>query len=163
MTLVDHNVPRSLWIGVNVTGIIDHHDDRGLFAHASPRVIGQTASCSTLVVDHILREGRLHQNALADYPRELIELLMKTIAIDSKGLRHRSSTDLDHAIAKELHAYSSWSDRRTRTTMRTLYKGVSAAKQALEALTVRDLLRRDWKGDVYVATWDSQCRKLGRD
>lgn len=146
--LVDHNVPRTLWINATITAIIDHHDDRGTAPDASPRLIGKTASCASLVMDQVLRESKVRSQALADWPRELVEMVMKAIAIDSKGLKHTASSDLDHQVAQELQAYSSWADRRTRTTMRTLFSGVKSAKSALEALTVRDLLRRDWKGDV---------------
>ena len=84
---MDHNVPRSLWINATVTGIIDHHDDRGLFPDAKPRVIKRSASCSTLVVDLILGQSKVREQALADYPRELIELLMKTSKQRIKSLR----------------------------------------------------------------------------
>lgn len=156
--LVDHNQPRSLWINATVLSIIDHHEDRNLSRGASPRVLGRTASCASLVVATIInatQEDALsgvkekgEGDPLAKLPTELVEMLLRTIAIDSKGLKHSAATELDISMAKALLGHSTWRDRRTKEAMKLLYRDMAASKGALDSLSVRDLLRRDWKGDM---------------
>ncbi|KAL8290418.1 hypothetical protein RQP46_002676 [Phenoliferia psychrophenolica] len=156
--LVDHNVPRTMWGNITILGILDHHEDRHLAANASPRVVAQSASCSSLVTEAILDSVELdpvrsHLSVLdptmhGPIPEELIELLLRTIALDSAALKTSNSFPVDYLSAQRLLDRSSWRGRHLHEVIKTLKKDMKAAKNALHDMTLRDLLRRDWKGDV---------------
>ncbi|GAA5872712.1 hypothetical protein JCM8547_006322 [Rhodosporidiobolus lusitaniae] len=163
IALVDHNVPRSDWAGSKIVAIIDHHEDRGLAngSHpANPRIIETSGSCSSLVTRYLLdnlpglgdkfpvRENGVEPMVNPGFPKELIELLMRTIAIDSSGLSKDSRQPVDKQSAERLFPHSSWKHRKVKEVMKMLDKDLSASRKALDSLDLRSLLRRDWKGDA---------------
>ncbi|KAI5479433.1 hypothetical protein MNV49_003577 [Pseudohyphozyma bogoriensis] len=155
LALVDHNSPRAYWGNATILSIIDHHDDLKLAPDASPRVIETSASCSSLVTRTIFEEtakseelGVLTKGHKA-MPVELAELLLRTIAIDSGGLKKRGAKrDVDEDMAEKLLKLSSWKGRKLRNVMKLIGKDLLEAKRSLDTLDLRDLLRRDWKGDA---------------
>ncbi|KAM0751428.1 hypothetical protein T439DRAFT_288358 [Meredithblackwellia eburnea MCA 4105] len=162
IALVDHNVPQSYWGNTTIVSIIDHHDDQGLAPGVSTRIIGQSASCSSLVTETILDEIESWSTSTSSprkqheeegyflhgpLPIELIEILLRTIALDSGGLKKKDRFDVDVRSARRLHGKSSWRSRKLKEVMKTLSRDMSYAKTSLGELTLRDLLRRDWKGD----------------
>ncbi|GAA6061299.1 hypothetical protein JCM10212_005413 [Sporobolomyces blumeae] len=168
IALVDHNVPRSIWAKAKIVAIIDHHDDRGLANKtASPRVVEMTGSCSSLVTQYLFDHvpgadkrksgGGAHGTGLegeADLarlhgplPEELVELLLRTISIDTSGMSRKSSTETDLAAASRLFPRSSWKHRELKQVMKVIDDDLSASRKALDDLDLRSLLRRDWKGD----------------
>ncbi|KAI5477715.1 exopolyphosphatase [Pseudohyphozyma bogoriensis] len=152
IALVDHNIPRSYWSNSTILSIIDHHDDRGLAPHASPRIIETSASCASLVTRTIFDEmdrngemGHVH----GPLPTEMVEMLLRAIAIDSSGLKKGGGKmDVDVESTKRLLTLSSWRGRKAREVMKLLNDDLSQSKKSLESLDLRDLLRRDWKGDA---------------
>ncbi|GAA5940531.1 uncharacterized protein JCM15063_002364 [Sporobolomyces koalae] len=162
IALVDHNVPRTIWNNATVVAIIDHHEDRGIAnGTASPRIVEQTGSCSSLVTQWLFdnvpgadkkRPGEDSPSADPAHvhgplPEELIELLLRTIAIDTGGMGRKSSTSIDQAAAERLFPRSSWKHRDLKQVMKVLDEDLSASRSALDDLDLRSLLRRDWKGD----------------
>ncbi|KAK4699944.1 protein NUD1, partial [Phenoliferia sp. Uapishka_3] len=148
---VDHNVPRTMWGNITILGILDHHEDRHLAPDASPRVIAKSASCSSLVAEAILDYYDLHKPEASFHgplPAELIELLMRTIALDSGGLKKKESLPVDVRSAERLWKRSGWRDRDLKDVMDELEDDMKKAKKSLDGLSLRDLLRRDWKGDA---------------
>ncbi|KAK4048164.1 hypothetical protein OIO90_005928 [Microbotryomycetes sp. JL221] len=153
IALVDHNVPLSSWSNASVVSIIDHHVDRGKYLTAKPRIIEMTGSSTSLVarymldnIDAISAAGRV-DSMHGPIPQELVEMMLRTIALDTSGLKKAQTTDIDRQVAKELFALSSWSSEDLKTRMSKLDDELSASKTDLSALDVRGLLRRDWKGD----------------
>ncbi|GEM10239.1 exopolyphosphatase [Rhodotorula toruloides] len=171
IALVDHNVPRSDWSKARISAIVDHHEDRGFGNDtANPRIIERSGSCSSLVTRYVLDnlpgaekaypmppgydklaslalDGAANLQVRAALPQELVELLLRTIAIDSSGLDKDSCQPVDVDSASRLFARSSWRHRKLKEVMSTLDKDLKASRRALEGLDVRSLLRRDWKGD----------------
>lgn len=143
IALVDHNMPLSVWRTSKVLSLIDHHHDRGNFSDAKPRVIEQVASCSTLVAREVLDNLDQHPHHM---PHELPEMLLSVIALDSDGLR--KGTEADEQTAKRLLKISTWKKEDLEEVMDRLDQEMGDAKKDLDDLSVRDLLRRDWKGDV---------------
>ncbi|SCV73693.1 BQ2448_6123 [Microbotryum intermedium] len=170
IALVDHNIPTSVWGNTTVVSIIDHHTDRGVAPHASPRIVEVTASCTSLVAKWMLdlfNSGKAQ--AKNDHlPHELIEIMLRTIAIDSSGLK--KATPVDEEATLGLWAKSKWSkhhfepleplvrskdvrgvleiDDEIKDRMKSIDDELSQAKKNLTGLDVRALLRRDWKGGV---------------
>ncbi|BGP01807.1 hypothetical protein JCM10021v2_005513 [Rhodotorula toruloides] len=171
IALVDHNVPRSDWSKARISAIIDHHEDRGFGNDtANPRIVERSGSCSSLVTRYVLdnlpgaekafpvppayemlesaaADGAAESQVRAPLPQELVELLLRTIAIDSSGLDKDSRQLVDVQSASRLFARSSWRHRKLKEVMDTLDKDLKASRRALDGLDVRSLLRRDWKGD----------------
>ncbi|KAL8280268.1 hypothetical protein RQP46_007382 [Phenoliferia psychrophenolica] len=174
--LVDHNVPRTMWGNITILGILDHHLDQHLAKHASPRIIHPSASCSSLVtaaifaahsslnldesLDPFLALPEVDEDDDDDesplsasfkrrpVPLELMELLLRTISLDSGGLKAKNSFPVDIKAAKLLLHKSSWRGRKLHEVTKMLKTDMKAAKNSLGELTLRDLLRRDWKGDL---------------
>ncbi|GAA6019243.1 hypothetical protein JCM10207_005051 [Rhodosporidiobolus poonsookiae] len=176
IALVDHNVPRREWNGAQIAAIIDHHADQGVAnGTANPRIIEVSGSCSSLVTRYILdhlpgadkaypKPGHklfehdadsLLSNSTSDaelfakgpLPTELVELLLRTIAIDSDALSKDSRQPVDKESAQRLFPHSSWKHRKLKEVMKVLDKDLTASRKALDDLDLRSLLRRDWKGD----------------
>ncbi|GAA5977572.1 hypothetical protein JCM10908_005025 [Rhodotorula pacifica] len=175
IALVDHNVPRAIWAKAEIVAIIDHHDDRGLAnGTANPRIVEAAGSCSSLVTKYLLETL---PGASASYPlpahdldeisteaetestddsaltmrgplpKELIELILRTIAIDSDALKRDSSRPVDREAVSRLFPRSSWKRRKMKDVMGILDDDMTQSRKALGGLDLRSLLRRDWKGD----------------
>ncbi|EJT72190.1 hypothetical protein GGTG_09057 [Gaeumannomyces tritici R3-111a-1] len=145
IVIVDHASPLRKWADARVLSIFDHHQDKGTAPAAKPRVFEKVASCTTLVARQMLDE----LEALPDeyhMPHELLELVLSAIAIDSKGLK--SGTDEDRKTAGRLLRRSNWRKSDLDDKMQSLDGKLGEAKKDLGELGVRDLLRRDWKGDL---------------
>ena len=81
-------------------------------------------------------------------PHELLELVLSAIAIDSGGLASDTTTEADVRTSELVLKRSRWSHRKLEHVMSELDDVLSDAKKDLEGLRLRDLLRRDWKGDL---------------
>ncbi|CUA71611.1 hypothetical protein RSOLAG22IIIB_09701 [Rhizoctonia solani] len=171
--LVDHNRLRSDWgeAGAKaVKGVLDHHNDLGLYPDAKPRVIEPTGSCASLVVHEILqlwdkdKEDQVYnerecvdktslkqKSHPTDIPTELADLLLSVIALDTDDFHRGNGRDL-HA-SKAVWRWSSFcgGNEDRDEVMDRLDKELGTAKKDLRHLNVRDLLRRDWKGDIIPA------------
>lgn len=149
IAFVDHNVPRIIWQRASVLSIIDHHEDRRFALDASPRLIAPSASCASLVAKTILDEqekGKLG-TAHDELPKELADLLLRTIALDSRGLRKRKRQPIDVESSARVLPMRSWYGNELGTVMQGFARELKATKKALGELDVRDLLRRDGKSD----------------
>jgi exopolyphosphatase len=143
--IVDHPLPLRKWVSAPILSIFDHHKDRGAGRDAEPRIFETVASCTTLVARQMLDEL---EKLPEEYhmPHELLELILSAIAIDSGGLRDATKADRD--TAERVLKRSNWRKAALEQKMNELDSKLSAAKKDLDHLGVRDLLRRDWKGDL---------------
>jgi exopolyphosphatase len=143
--IVDHPVPLRKWISAPILSIFDHHKDRGAGPAAEPRIFETVASCTTLIARQMLDEL---EELPEEYhmPHELLELILSAIAIDAGGLK--AATKADRETAERVLRRSKWRKADLEEKMKDLDDKLSAAKKDLNHLGVRDLLRRDWKGDL---------------
>lgn len=143
--IVDHAVPLRKWENAAILSIFDHHEDNGAGPDAHPRIFEKVASCTTLVARQMLDELEKlpHEYHM---PHELLELVLAAIAIDSGGLK--DATDEDRNTAERVLKRSNWSGSDLDVKMKDLDEKLGTAKKDLDDLGVRDLLRRDWKGDL---------------
>lgn len=147
IVLVDHGEPLRKWRGANILSVFDHHADRGGAPDAEPRIYEKVASCATLVARQMLDE----LEALPEeyhMPHELLELILSAIAIDSGALDSDVTTDTDVEVSKRVLRRSEWAAEDLADVMDDLEDELSKAKKDLNHLGLRDLLRRDWKGDL---------------
>lgn len=176
IVLVDHAQPQRKWQGARVLSIFDHHVDKGTAPDAEPRIFEQTASCTTIVARQMLderarlaAEGGKGEEEPYHMTEGLLHLILSAIAIDSGGLRHdTTTTPADVEVAGRILAESKWANaknnqkgdkkkdkknkkkekKRLERVMKELDSRLRAAKKDLGHLGLRDLLRRDWKGDL---------------
>jgi exopolyphosphatase len=145
IVIVDHPVPLRKWANAKVISIIDHHRDKGVAKDAKPRIFERVASCTTLVARQMLKEIKDLEEEY-HMPHELLELMLSAIAVDSAGLSR--ATKLDRSVAKKILKRSNWRKLDLDDKMQKLGNKLRSAKKDLDHLGVRDLLRRDWKGDL---------------
>lgn len=150
--LVDHPVPLTVWNEAKVLSIFDHHKDRGIAKDAKPRIFEATASCTTIVAREMLNEL---EELPEEYhmPHEVVELILDAIALDSNGLE--KATPEDRFTSRRLLKRSNWRNQKLLSVMERLSDEMSKAKKDLESLGVRDLLRRDWKGEWHTGRGSS--------
>jgi exopolyphosphatase len=147
IVLVDHAEPLRKWSHANIVSIFDHHKDRGTAPDAKPRIFETAASCTTLVARQMLDElEKLDQEY--HMPHELLELILSAIAIDSGGLTSDKTTKADIETSRRVLARSAWSKKDLKEVMEDLDDDLSSAQKDIDGFDLRDLLRRDWKGDL---------------
>ena len=78
-------------------------------------------------------------------PHELLKLVLSAIAIDSDALNPEKSNTTDKQVSKRIFDRSRWAHRHLQEVMDELDDELGDAKKDLDALGLRDLLRRDWK------------------
>jgi exopolyphosphatase len=147
IVLVDHGSPLRKWSGAKILSIFDHHKDRGTAPDAEPRVFEVVASCTTLVARQMLDELEQLDHEY-HMPHELLELVLSAIAIDSGGLTGDKTTKTDIEVSKRVLARSNWREDSLEDVMEDLDDELSKAQKEIDDLGLRDLLRRDWKGDI---------------
>ncbi|KIJ64753.1 hypothetical protein HYDPIDRAFT_89879 [Hydnomerulius pinastri MD-312] len=155
--LVDHNSlhPNFSKPGVQVTAVIDHHEDEGKYLDtASPRVIEPSGSCASLVT-------RIIMSRPLQIPPELATLLLSAVLIDTQGLRGKA-LEIDreasawllprsNLVSQGAPTYTSLTapvdgDPSISTALiKSLSSNLNAKKFAVSNLGTRDLLRRDYK------------------
>ncbi|PPJ57670.1 hypothetical protein CBER1_00120 [Cercospora berteroae] len=143
--IVDHPVPLRKWSQAPILSIFDHHVDSGAGPDAKPRIFEKVASCTTLVARQMLDE----LEALPEeyhMPHELLELILGAVAIDSDGLE--DATEEDRKTARRVLERSNWHESDLDDKMQEVAEALKDAKKDLDHLSVRDLLRRDYKGDL---------------
>lgn len=79
---------------------------------------------------------------------EFLKLILSAIAMDSKGLTGDKTTAADIDVSKRVFARSNWAKKDFMKTMKVLDHNLSDAQKDIDSLDLRDLLRRDWKGDL---------------
>lgn len=147
IVLVDHPTPLRRWDDAKILSIFDHHQDRGAGPNAKPRIFEKTASCTTIVARQMLDELEALPREY-HMPHELLELMLGAIAIDSSGLKRKKSTDADIEVSQRVLDRSNWRNEKLKHVMDDLDDELSDAKDDIDDLGLRDLLRRDWKGDL---------------
>lgn len=140
LVLVDHNKPSKAMAAYTdcVTGIIDHHQDEGLFSAASPRLIEPVGSCMTLVA------GLALEGAATAIDRSCAVLMAGTVLLDTVNLDSQAGrvTPKDAALATAILG-------RTGMDQKALFDRLQSEKFNVADLSTADLLRKDYK--EYVA------------
>jgi exopolyphosphatase len=68
--------------------------------------------------------------------------------LDSGGLTGGKTTKADIETSKRVLARSAWSKKDLKEVMENLDDDLSDSQKDIDDLGLRDLLRRDWKGDL---------------
>jgi len=184
-TLVDHNALQGTLgsaYSSRVLGCIDHHDDEGKVPLSEeqrggePRVIEVAGSCTSLVIEHFrsVWDGMLgsaqatkitpssettprYQGAdtsptQPEIATQLAKLALASILIDTSNLQNEDKTTShdQHAVA-----FLSTKISDEEFDRKAYFRTLQAAKKDLDALSVDDVLRKDYK------EWNEGGRTLG--
>lgn len=157
--LVDHNCltgPLQKFDS-RIIGCIDHHVDEGTISvQALPRIIETCGSCMSLIVHKYAKEWRdiiQRQGSVSREFTQLAQVAMAPILIDTINLTDPAKVrPKDQSAAKLLEAEFMEDPNFDPTTY---YEAINAGKEDLSQLSLRDILRKDYK------EWDEGGIKLG--
>jgi exopolyphosphatase len=157
--LLDHNALTGRFAthdNMRVTAIVDHHEDEKHHPEASPRIVeSPTGSCSSLI-------GRLIQKEWdAGMSRPVARLLLCAVLIDTGGLKAGGKAEVtDREVAPfllekaELVAGAgAIVDVHDVKEAKELTRVLTTRKTSVDFLSLRDLLRRDYKEYRFVPSW----------
>ncbi|RPA86182.1 DHH phosphoesterase [Ascobolus immersus RN42] len=141
--LVDHNTPSlqltSLFPHATVSHILDHHADEGDYKDISTRLIEKAGSCSSIVTTFYKDRWKLDGSALEC---ALARCGLAALASDTDGLKNRvEQVDKD---AKEIYD-AVLAKGGQKVDFAQLERTLREKKNDVAGLSVRDLLRRDYK------------------
>lgn len=146
-TLVDHNdiTMESKPYLKTVVGIIDHHQDLGLHissisANCGPRIIKVAGSCSSLIFGYwskILKVKELECSP------DAIKLLASSLLIDTDNMKHK----VEKIDEESFNCYKKILN--DNMDFDTQYKSIREAKDDIDGLSLRDILRKDYKEFVF--------------
>ncbi|KAJ7164966.1 hypothetical protein C8R46DRAFT_1097730 [Mycena filopes] len=165
--LVDHNRLAASFAAGNknaaVVAIIDHHEDEDLYRAALPRKIEPAGSCSSHMANIYTPE--------AEMPKELVDLLLCAILVDTNGLiTDGKARPPDYSAAAALIPRSSLCGTIDSAALSSLtadspglFALIPAIKQLSDTLDAKksdvshldawDLLRRDYKEYTFMLGW----------
>ncbi|KAI9802381.1 MAG: Exopolyphosphatase [Piccolia ochrophora] len=179
--LVDHNALQGQLgqsYGSRVRGVVDHHDDENLVpadTGAEPRIITPSGSCSSLVTaqcreawDSIsnaaIEEGTLDASGRDDpaaigktWDAQLAKLTLAAILIDTTNLTSKSKvTPPDQDAVEYLEGKILASpEEAAKYDRKAFFNEMQAAKQSLDSLRLKDILRKDYK------EWLEHSKRMG--
>jgi exopolyphosphatase len=146
--IVDHNVMTGALgatYGDHVKAIVDHHDDESRSPDANPRIITKAGSCSSLVVE-LLGEKLQKETDAGIAKVALASLLIDTGNFTSKDKVTKHDTDALEKLKAVIEP---------SIDIDQFYHGIQTAKQDIDSLSLRDVLRKDYK------EWKENGKKLG--
>lgn len=129
-----------------MAGIIDHHKDEGKHKEAEPRVIQKAGSCSSLVFTHFNAAEKISDEKER---REIGKLVLAPVLVDTADLGDpNTTTELDKEVVKTIESWLGFHHR-------PFYEGIVTAKKNIAGMSVRDLMRKDYK------EWEEDGVKVG--
>lgn len=135
LMLVDHNKlgPVLEKYNANVCGVLDHHNDEGMYEDAELRIIQTIGSTTSLV-------GMEFKKAGVAIAEDVAILLGGTILLDTVNLDEKAGrvTDADNAIAAEILPLCPLSREE-------FFDTIQREKYNMAGLSSNDLLRKDYK------------------
>lgn len=156
LALVDHNKVTASLAELNdkVIGVIDHHDDEGLYKDAHPRLVTKNGSCSSLVYTWWNKtlnglEGKIAADSA------LNELALAPLLIDTSNMKSKveaHDTEAYELITKALSPISAFA---TSKDVKSFYKTLDEKKRDLSGFDAVQMLRKDYKD------WAENGTKLG--
>ncbi|PIA92009.1 putative exopolyphosphatase [Cercospora beticola] len=170
-TLVDHNSflgDLGKIYSSRVVAVIDHHEDESKVpASASPRVINKSASCNSLVINHLrpswqsldsmvsstIGSAQADSRLIDDFPyastwdAQVAKLALGSILIDSINIKAKEKiTEHDTKAVRFLEAKINISHKFGKDYDRDrFFNEINDAKSNIDELSLRDILRKDYK------------------
>ncbi|KAM3417280.1 hypothetical protein BST61_g5536 [Cercospora zeina] len=170
-TLVDHNSflgNLGTLYASRVVAVIDHHEDENqVRTTASPRVVTKSASCNSLVINHLrpswqnldsmvsstIGSAQADSRLIDDFPyastwdAQVAKLALGSILIDSINMKAQEKiTEHDTKAVRFLEAKINISHKFGKDYDRDrFFDEINDAKSNIDDLSLRDILRKDYK------------------
>ena len=158
--LLDHNALTGRFAAhdnMRVTAIVDHHEDEKRHPEASPRIVeSPTGSCSSLIGRLIEKEWN------AGMSRPVARMLLCAVLIDTGGLKAGGKAEVtDREVALFLLEKAELVNAGAGTIVdvhdvkeaKELTRILTTRKTSVDSLSLRDLLRRDYKEYRFLPSW----------
>lgn len=151
--LVDHNSLQGelgQLYGDRVVGCIDHHDEENKVPKdtgSEPRIVEKSGSCASLIVNHCKEAwDRLARGDEAStYDSAWARIALAPILIDTANLKNKDKVTKHDIIAAETLEKLLQSSSPEKYDRDAYYKEINDAKQAIDDLSLNDILRKDYK------------------
>lgn len=166
ITIVDHNRLESdirfLFPDDSIVkAVIDHHDDEGFYPSASPRIVEKSGSCTSLVTNYFkssfptegVVRGELARLALAAVLIDTTNMTNKVTTHDEKALKFLE-TQIQKSATEDGSISGPWNRK-------AFFDGIWNAKNNVDNMPIRDLLRKDWKEWVETVDKTGERKKVG--
>jgi len=135
-----------------IIGCIDHHNEENKVPQdcgEEPRIIQKTGSCSSLVVDYCKKawddlSAKSDGDETTAWNAELSHLALGPILIDTTNLTNAFVTQIDLDAAKYVESLIR-AEVGNKFSAEEYFKEVMAAKENIGDLSLRDILRKDYK------------------
>lgn len=146
--IVDHNelVNESKKLIDSVVGIIDHHEDLGLYKEVTPRIIKVTGSCTSLIYNYW---NDMIKDKIA--MKDMIKFMYGAVLLDTSNFKHKvEEPDREALKSYQTELESSniniLSNNDTNSfDQEKFFKSLKKAKKDIKGLSVRDIIRKDYK------------------
>ncbi|CEP65040.1 exopolyphosphatase LALA0_S18e00364g [Lachancea lanzarotensis] len=151
--LVDHNESQSLAKKVvdSVVGIIDHHEDLGLHKdiperRSGPRIVTPAGSCSSLVFN--FWNEMFKSAGGARIGPDALSLCLGALLIDTSNMAYK----VEHP---DREAHATYTSLLPNVDFQVYFDQIRQAKDDIAGLSLRDILRKDYKEFVFSQTQGS--------
>ncbi|CCE61703.1 hypothetical protein TPHA_0B00310 [Tetrapisispora phaffii CBS 4417] len=137
--LSDHNKPSAglTKLTDKVVGILDHHQDSGLYLDVVPRFIELSGSCSSLVFKYWYE-----RIANLEKMKSAIPLCLGAGVIDTTNFTNR-------CIDIDLEALKLYKEALPNLNIEEYFKNLKIAKDNIKGLTIKQILKKDYKHFTY--------------
>lgn len=142
--------------------VIDHHDDEGFYHSASPRIVEKSGSCTSLITNHFKSSFPTEGAIRGDLARlTLAAVLIDTTNMTNKVTPHdeKALKFLETQIQKS--ATEGGGDTLEPWDRKAFFDGIWDAKNNVDKMPLRDLLRKDWKEWTETVDGTGEKRKVG--
>ncbi|KAJ3381979.1 Exopolyphosphatase [Lobulomyces angularis] len=146
--LVDHNKLSPDFIDFNnsVNGVIDHHKDEGRYQDANPRIIQEAGSCSSLVLNYIIKSYSNNNDLKLLFDEKFIKFFLAPILIDTVNLEPKFDRVTEIDVESFNFLISSFTmEQKIAFNQTAFFELLQDAKANISHLTCSELLKKDYK------------------
>ncbi|KFZ17255.1 hypothetical protein V502_04660 [Pseudogymnoascus sp. VKM F-4520 (FW-2644)] len=151
--LVDHNSLQGELgqvYGDRVVGCIDHHDDENKVPKdcgSEPRIVEKSGSCASLIVNHCKEawDRLTHGDEADNYDSAWARIALAPVLIDTANLKNKDKVTKHDITATETLEKILRSSSLDKYDRDGYYTEINDAKQAIDDLSLNDILRKDYK------------------
>ena len=173
--LVDHNALQGdlgKLYSSRVVGVIDHHDEENAVREDTgdePRIITNSGACTSLVTEYCRDawdalsasqvQGHTTQET-ATWDAQVAQVALASVLIDTSNLTSKMTEHDQTAFEYLMLKIKRSPEHATSFNRDAFFSEISRAKKDLDPLSVRDVLRKDYK-QWTIMKGDGESKQLG--
>ncbi|KAJ3213139.1 Exopolyphosphatase [Clydaea vesicula] len=130
----------------SVNGVIDHHKDEGRYQDANPRIIQEAGSCSSLVLNYIIKSYSNNNDLKLLFDEKFIKFFLAPILIDTVNLEPKFDRVTEIDVESFNFLISSFTmEQKIAFNQTAFFELLQDAKANISHLTCSELLKKDYK------------------